>query len=677
MKNQNLLKLVLLPLIAMSISSCGDNGTSSTSDRPNTPNSDDNSIVDSSYSDFEMSQEEDELDLIDQAVLDANVEIDLLIYIEGQRDRLPDIGNYCSDTTDPNYSLYRYHPEDVSSIEMAAFFGAAAAFKKLAPGVKINLQFCSSSDYEQMIQDYRDAKDHVPHIMWATSSCVEMLQRGFNNDLSKYSNTPYFNQYNEYLISRFNFGGFQAGLPIAMDPWGVFVNLDALEDFDIVTETVDKDLGEPTDEYKEWVDNFTWDSFVDAIRKSNNESHAGLSRVSPNFVSYSVGSIYDQYMYDGTVDIASPDMIDTMKKLLEYENEISQYCVYNYNETSYGSNLSKKEYFTNAAPWAGVRNFVEDEYCTFYGEAPWAIDTLSSYISSHNDKVKEDTTGTMKPLNTKIDYLPFPKVDDDAPAYSGVGISGLTFGNLCPVGEDGRKHCASATSELEMDVAAYFGMFMGLDPRAIKSRANLEYVFNGVKYVGDLTMPLCKRGSKFDWQEDDQYSHIEDPAEEFDDNWQYQLSLWFDVYDAYVTNDKPADVVNFSNISYGLLTMLDSVFMIEGIGDDYISCINYNNEPKSIPDGESYKNVFQEWNDRHFVYGDADTAQGVLGTPTYVSNVLSRLFDLEKDINTNATTTWMYLQECIDTYYYDENFESIYNILDRTARNSYEGSKYN
>ena len=75
MKNQNLLKLVLLPLIAMSISSCGDNGTSSTSDRPNTPNSDDNSIVDSSYSDFEMSQEEDELDLIDQAVLDANVEI--------------------------------------------------------------------------------------------------------------------------------------------------------------------------------------------------------------------------------------------------------------------------------------------------------------------------------------------------------------------------------------------------------------------------------------------------------------------------------------------------------------------------------------------------------------------------------------------------------------------------
>ena len=67
--------------IAMSISSCGYNGNSGNSgntEKPNTPNSNDSSLADSSYSDFEMSQEEDELDLIDQAVLDAQVEIDLL-----------------------------------------------------------------------------------------------------------------------------------------------------------------------------------------------------------------------------------------------------------------------------------------------------------------------------------------------------------------------------------------------------------------------------------------------------------------------------------------------------------------------------------------------------------------------------------------------------------------------
>ena len=673
MKKKNVLTLALISLLAMGISSCGDKNSDSF--KPSTPSNDDLSTeADSSYSDFEMSQEEDELDLIPQEVLDAEVEIDLLIYIEGQRDRLPDIGNYCSDVNDPNYSKYRYHPEDVSSIEMAAFFGGASAFKKLAPGVKINLQFCNSSDFDQMVQDYTDAKDHVPHIMWATSSCVEMLQRGFNHDLSEYSDSDYFNQYNEYLLSRFNFGGFQAGLPIAMDPWGIFVNLDALEDFGIVNSTLDKDLGEPSDEYKEWVDNFTWKSFVDTVKRTNNENHAGLSKVYPNFVSYSLGSLFNQYMFDGTVDLSSPEIIETVKQLIEYESELAQYCVYKYDETSVGT--VAKDQFTNAAPWAGNRNFVEDEYCTFYGEAPWAIDTLSSYISSHNAKVAEDTTGTMKPLDTKIDYLPYPKVSDDADSYSGVGISGLTFGNLCPVGEDGREHCATATSQLEMDVSAYFAMFMGLDPRAIESRANLEYIFNDVKYVGDLTLPLSKRGSKYKWQEDDAYSHIPDPAKEFDDNWQYQLSLWFDVYDAYVTNDEPADVVNFTNIAYGLLTMLDSVYMLDGFGDDYVTCINYNNEPKSIPDGDDFKNVFQDWNDRYTLYAD-DTNQGALGSATYASTVISQLATLEKNINDNAATTWMYLQECIDNYYYDENFESIYDILDRTARNSYEGSRYN
>ncbi|MBQ8205977.1 MAG: hypothetical protein IJZ77_00765, partial [Bacilli bacterium] len=158
MKNKNMLKLALLPLLAITIAGCGDN--TSNSDKPvgpSTPSGEGpTEEVSSSYEDkMSWSQISEELNLIPQEVLDAQVEIDFLVYIEGQRDRLPDIGNYCWDKTDPQYSAYRYHPEDVTSLEMARYFGAAQAFKKLAPGVKINLQFCSIADYGSMIQDYR------------------------------------------------------------------------------------------------------------------------------------------------------------------------------------------------------------------------------------------------------------------------------------------------------------------------------------------------------------------------------------------------------------------------------------------------------------------------------------------------------------------------------------------
>ena len=680
MKNKNMLKLALLPLLAITIAGCGDN--TSNSDKPvgpSTPSGEGpTEEVSSSYEDkMSWSQISEELKLIPQEVLDAQVEIDFLVYIEGQRDRLPDIGNYCWDKTDPQYSAYRYHPEDVTSLEMARYFGAAQAFKKLAPGVKINLQFCSIADYGSMIQDYRDAKGHLPQLMWGTDHVVEMLGVGYNHDLSIYADSEYYQQYNEYFMSRFNFGGFQAGIPVSGEPWGVFVNLNSLEDFDIVTDVIDNDLGEPTDEYKEWVDNFTWDNFVDAVKKSTNETHAGLSKVVEYFTSYSVQSINEQFIRDGSVDISSPEVQETIKKLLEYENELSQYCVYNYSAESFGGSLIKKDYFTNAAGWAGTQNFVADEYCTFYAEAPWALPTISQYVTSHNEKAAADTTGTMKPLDTKVDFLPYPKVDEDSQAYTGIAVEGLTVGNLCPVGEDGRKHCATATSELEMDVAAYFAMFMGLDPRAIQSRYEVQYVFDGRTYIGDLALPLTKRGKKFSWQEDDEFAHIEDPAENFDDNWQYQMSLWFDVYDLYVTNDQPADVENFTNITYGLVQMLDSIYMLDGYGDDYVTCLNYWNEPVNIPDGDGVKDIFDQWQTRFTMYRNEETNDGVLGTASYVSNVLAQLAAIEEDINSTSETAWEFLQECVDSYYYDENFESLYNVLDRTSRNDYEGSYLN
>ena len=677
MKNSKLLNLVLLPLLALTITSCGGDISASVSN--STPASDELSeSVESSYSEREWSQEDDEYDLIPQHVLDAELEIDMLIAIDGQRDRLPDIGNTCWDETDPEYDSYRYHEKDIYHQEMLRHVGAASAFKKLAPGVKINLQFCQIANYNAMIQDYRDAKGHLPHIMHGTDHVVEYLGIGYCHDLSAYDNSEYYNMYNDYFMGRFNFGGFQAGIPYQVDPWGVFVKMDSLEDFSIVTDTIDNDIGECTDEYKEWVDNFTWENFADAVKKSNNETHAGLSRMKEWFLSYSLPTINDQFVSQGDVDLTSEEIVGTLKNLLEYENELSQYCVYNYGVDSFGAegSLVAKPQFPNAAYWNAAKNFVDDQYATFQAENPWALAYYSQYVNAHNEQVKNDVTGTMKPLNPNIDFVPYPKVDDDSQAYTGIAVEGLLVGNQCPVGEDGREHCFSAQSKLEMEVAAYYAMFIGVDPRSIKSRSEAQSFYNGLLYTGEVGFPLTKRGAKFKWQEDDEYAHLEDPAENYDDNWQYQLALWFAVNNLYVTNDKPADVVNFSNIPYGLVKMLDSMYLLDGVGDDYVTCINYWNEPVNIPDGDGIKDIFDLWQARFWEFANEETNDGVLGTSSYVSNVLNQLAVMEEDINSTSAIAWSFLQESVDNYYFDENFQSLYNVLDRTERNNYEGSRF-
>ena len=668
---KNTLKLALISLLAMTITGCGNknNSTSNgpTSDSANGGTSD---VSNSSEESWSITQIEDEYGMLPDRVKDAKVSIDFAVYIEGQNKRIPDIGNY---SPDPNDKTRKYHPEDLTSIEMAPYFAAASAFKKLAPDVEINLMYCSISEYDGMIQDYYESYHHLPQLMWGTDHVVEQLTYGYTYDLSRYAEeSPYYDQYNEYFMSRFNFGGYQAAFPIAVDPWGLIVNMSDLEKYNIVLDTIDSTIGECTEEYKDWVDNFTWESLVSAARASTTETHAGLSKMVEYFTSYSVPSINDQFIREGSVDISSSEVLGTITKLLEYENELSQYCVYQYNDTSFGNQLQAKEYFTNAASWRGTANFVEDQYSTFYAEAPWALTTISQYVTATNEQAA--TNPSVSPINTKVDFLPYPKLDANSQAYTGIAVEGLTVGNQCPIGTT-----CTEDKQLEMDVAAYFAMFMGLDPRAIEARSKVRYIFDGKEYEGHMSLPITKRGAKYSWQEDEEFllTH-EDPAAGYDDNWQYQLALWFDVYDLYVTNDEEADVRFFSNITYGLVQMLDSIYMLDGMGDDYVTCLNYWNEPVAVPDVDSeeddgkVKDIFADWQGRFTKYRDTETNAGVLGTSTYVSAVTGQLSAIEEEINSNANMAWNYLAECVEQYY-----EGNYNILDKSYRNHYEGALNN
>ena len=104
MKNRSSLLLALLPILAITIASCGQKPTeqptdqpsveqpSTSVDKPSTSVDQPTSEEDISFP--EISQEIDHTDLIPPEVLNADVDIDFVVYIEGQNGRIPDIGNY-------------------------------------------------------------------------------------------------------------------------------------------------------------------------------------------------------------------------------------------------------------------------------------------------------------------------------------------------------------------------------------------------------------------------------------------------------------------------------------------------------------------------------------------------------------------------------------------------------
>ncbi|MDY2889304.1 MAG: extracellular solute-binding protein [Candidatus Caccosoma sp.] len=674
MKNKKLIMLSLIPLLATTISSCGDKNDES-----------------SSEIEYSFSQEEEVLKMIPQEVLNANAEIDLLVYIEGQEGTINDIGNY---SNDPNDTGRKWHPKDVSSHEMVRWFATASAFKKIAPGVKINLKFTSIDRYNNKIKEYYDATGHLPELMWGVDHVVEMLQKGYCTDLSEYSSSEYYQAYNEYFMSRFNFGNCQAAFPISAEPWGVFVNLDILEDPSNPVVTRVFEDGYCTDEYKEWVDNLTIDTFTDAVKKTNNAQHAGLSKVVEYFTSYAMASINESFIRDGKIDLTSEAVKAKLQNMLTKENELSQYCTYVYDKNSTGRD--NKQGF-NVQNWHSTQDFALDHECTFFAESPWALPMVSQYI---NSAVEEDDKGlpktdddgnyipNMAARNTKVDFLPYPKADADSDAYTGIAVEGMVIGNQFRM-ENGQKVPTQKDAKLKQDIAAYFTMFSNLDPRALKERTLIKYIFNGQEFSGSLSLPLIKQNFKFSWQNDPEKVELMggDPSKDFDDNWSYQLSEWFKLYKVYLTNDDEPDVTNFTNMTYGLVKMLDSIYALENVGDEsdnYVRCLNYWNEPVKIEVDGVEKGIFDKWQSRFTTFREEATDEkgetyytNVIGTDTYVGTIMDRLSEMEEYINSNSQKAWAYLSELVNTMYYDEDGNPLYpDITDRDIRNHYEGSRY-
>ncbi len=387
-----------------------------------------------------------------------------------------------------------------------------------------------------------------------------------------------------------------------------------------------------------------------------------------------MSSINESFIKDGKVDLTSDAVKEKLQHMLEKENELSQYCAYVYDENSTGV---KPKNGYNVQSWNSAKDFALDHECTFFAEAPWSLSMISQYINSatvysYDGLPAIDDNGNyipdIKARNTKIDYLPYPKVDANSEAYTGVAVEGLVVGNQFRM-ENGKKVPTQRNAKLKQDIATYFAMFSSLDPYAINERKEIKYEYNGQKMVGSLTLPLIKQNYNFSWQDSELLNG-------FSDIWSYQLSEWLKLNKLYITNDEEPDLVNFTNITYGLVKMLDSIYALKNVGDEsdnYVRCLNYWNEPVEIEKDGNVISVFERWQNRFTLY-----RPNVIGTDTYVSTIMKNLKEIENYINDNSNEAWLYLSNNVNTLYCDENGNPLYpDITNRNIRSHYEGSRYN
>ena len=615
-----LTKYILINILLLTLSCCNNNVSNNES--INNSELSDSSISNSLSSDLSWFSACTG-DNFNSPNLDSELSINILLKTKNQNKVYEDIGNFCFDENDPQYDNYIYHPEDVNSFETARLFASASAFKRLAPGIKINLQTYTDENKIDFEYDYY-------HI---TNNFEKYLKLGKLFDLKIASDMELYHCFNEYLMSRFNYGGFQVAFPYTVIPKGIYVNTNDLSKYSIVE-----------DNYEQYVNGFTYETFLNSLMKATNEIHFGINNMNPEMLSYSLKGIYQNYIDNQKIDLTSESVTNDVSSLLEYENKIAKYI-------STNKSIDDKQ------------SFYVDELYTFMN-SNMTLEEHRFYIDRHNYIYVKD-------INPKIDLLPYPMINNNEVFTYGLEVEGLGV-------IDARNYTNNIEKAMnENIIAASFIMFSCIDPRAIEQLSfvkfqipiddidNEFYRNKKIEFKNALTLPVSKRGNKLLWQANDEYAHIHDPAENYFDNWSYQLFNYFSKNNIFLTNDEDVDVENFSNLTYGIKAMLDSIYMLDGFNDDIVTCLAVNNELIN-----KTNDIFNLWNNRYY-----DSNELIINTSKYVEKVINNLSLIEEDINNKINTNWSEFNDVFKTVYLDDENMPCYNMLDFSERKEYDGTR--
>ena len=259
-----------------------------------------------------------------------------------------------------------------------------------------------------------------------------------------------------------NYYGFQAGLPQYILPWGIYVNRELAEDYNLDTPDPDWDI----DDYTDFIENSEADTYYGSM-----DTPLSIINTGSNSVSKSL------FEYDGTGDFVDLNS-DEIRALIPYLQDWNEHSVW-------GSDPSQE--FMDAGWWWSYRFFTQNLLLTLAGD-PWMM----------GDCATPENDWEMRCLSEDWDIYPRPSTDyvDNT---VGIVLDPMAVYNSCL--DDNNLAC-SEEELLKIKINYTFAAFWIADNASWTARSQGEFFdvgSNGTSSSLNDSFPVTK-GDLFNQQ---------------------------------------------------------------------------------------------------------------------------------------------------------------------------------
>lgn len=421
-------------------------------------------------------------------------EIDILMW-NGDGLRHEDIGSM------------NWTADDITGQTVAGVYAVAKEFKELYPNIKINLttKAYGPDDYnpdgtqttwEQEIDSFKSTNGKYPDI-WVTNDVTRDLEKGLILDFSMFENDPVYQSYNDSLLSMTNFYGFQAAIPQYAIPYGIYVNRELAETYNI-------DAPDP-----DW----TWDEYTDFVTQAptnadiygSYDSSMDIIRANYVEVQLQTGSVSDAY-----IDVNTTTFKDLIRSLSDQSN-------------------------TALVSQQGLGN-VTDDFISAHGDYPLNFFADGNLLTLRETRAASELGNvTVSGMRTEIqsgdwDYYPSPALTEEDG-----NLVNLVYDPLVMYNYAGTDNVCNEAEEAKANMAYAFISYYTASTEAMQARADQMFT-SGTNTDGSTiyksalndSLPLIT-GDEYEkqmdiWYSIDNHADYED-ADRFP-GWAEVVKLW-------------------------------------------------------------------------------------------------------------------------------------------------------
>lgn len=418
--------------------------------------------------------------------LDANITGDISIMVwSGDSVYYEDIGHK------------DWAAEDITTQNVAAVYSVAKAFNEKYPNVKINL-WAKTDDpngndtsWYQEMENFKAEHGKYPDIFATTDLCGDVT-KGLVSDLSVFSDDPVYQSFNSSIMEMLNYYGFQAGLPMFNQPWGVYINKELANQNNI-------DVPDP-----DW----TIEEYTEIATSGDNKTFWGAMDTPISFINTGTKDIiYSMFNYSGTGDRINLTT-DAVSDMLSYIPQWAKSAIWAQN----GLGNVPSEIMDDGW-WWGYRFFCRNYLLTYDGD-PWMLGAAAAPGATVNVVESSDW-----------DIYPRPSTDSVGNTV-GIVLDPMAVHNYAM---DDNDPAWSDTEKAQLKLAYTFGSFWCGSTEAKQANADQMYNDNGImKTCLNDSFPLVT-GDQFTEQMNIWYSvevHQRYADKDLMPGFQYVLELW-------------------------------------------------------------------------------------------------------------------------------------------------------